>query len=144
MICICCLTTVGCRSLQPTVGINTSTDTNHVKTDYRHDTIIIDRLHEVIRGADTVYVRDSVIVVKYKYVHKTDTLHISKTDTITVTNTVIEEKQIGSPFIYKSGIALWVVLGILLLLAIIWLVWKLAKGKIPGLGILSKIFKLVK
>lgn len=143
MICLC-LTTVGCRTMQPTVGVSTNTDTNHVRSEFVHDTIIIDRLHELIRGGDTVYVRDSVIVVKYRYQYKTDTLHVFKTDTITITNTVIEEKQIGSPFIYKSGIALWCVLGILILLAIILLVWKIAKGKIPGLGILSKIFNLIK
>lgn len=113
----------GCKS-QPCLPIPSSGTHDHdsVRTEYVHDSISVDRWHTIYAKGDTVYVRDSIYF--YKWRNKHDSIYINNTDTIY--QTVQVEKQ-GSAFLRNSGIALWVLIGLLVVAAIIGIILKFAK-----------------
>lgn len=132
----------GCRSMQPAIGSTSSrNDSIAIRTEYVHDTTIIEKLRTVIQKPDTLYIHDSIVIYKYRDRLKTDTLYRYHTDTITKIQEVIVEKPVGSKFMQRSGIALWIIIGLTVILAIVVIVWKIAKGKIPIINLLSKIVK---
>lgn len=95
---------------------------------YRHDSIYIDRWHTKILRGDTVYIHDSI----YFHDGKTllDTVYIIKTTSDTIpSDPVIIEKPLTNNqiFLQRSGIALWVLIALLLLAAIIGIIIKFAK-----------------
>ena len=110
---------------------------------YIHDSVKIERWHrDVVAGDSVVHAIDSVVreVVRYvdrehKVIHEVrDTIRLNNTDTVTVTHEVPVEVEIKvpvevdkSPFLRKSGIALWVIIGLLLVGAIVGVVIKFAK-----------------
>lgn len=132
---------VGCKSQQSTIGTTTKNDSIVVRTEYVYDTTYIEKIREVIKTSDTVYVHDSVILIRYSDRTKTDTLYRYHSDTIQIVDEKIIEVPRGSEFIYKSGIVCWCVIGAILLAIVIYVVWKIAKGQIPFLNLFSKIFK---
>lgn len=93
----------------------------------------------VIQKQDTIYVHDSIVIYKYRDRWRTDTIYRYHSDTITKIQEVIVEKPVGSKFMQRSGIALWIVIGALVVLGIVVIVWKIAKGKIPIINLLSKL-----
>lgn len=140
------LVLVGCASTRPTITNTSSHEQEHTNMQSHSETVVdstlIDRLREVITRNDTVYVKENVYIYKWRDRQVTDTirdtLYINNTDTIT--NTIEVEKPIA-PFVLKSCIALWVILGVAILAIVAWIVWKFATGKFSLVNVL-KIFKL--
>lgn len=140
------LVLVGCASARPTNTNTSSHEQEHTNMQSHSETVVdstlIDRLREVVTRNDTVYVKEYEYIYKWRDRQVTDTvrdtLYINNTDTIT--NTIEVEKPIA-PFVLKSCIALWVILGVAILAVICWTVWQSATGKISWVNIISKIFR---
>ena len=119
---------VGCKCPCALAGTDThhSDTSDSVHTEYVHDSITIDRWHTQYVKGDTVYIHDSIFKDRWhnKQVH--DSIYIASVDTITNTVTMEVEKK-GSAFLRGSGIALWVLIGALVLGAIIGIIIKFAK-----------------
>ena len=115
------LAMVGCKTVAPTLPTN-SHQKDSIRTEYIHDSIYTDRWHTIYTKGDTVFIHDSIYFAKWK--HDSIFINIAKTDTIYQQITV--EKK-GSQFLRNSGIALWVLLGVLLIAVIIGIVLKFAK-----------------
>lgn len=86
---------VSCKSQEPVVEYITKTDTcyiDRVQRDsiYQHDSIYI---HEWQKG-DTIYIDRDHWLTKYRDRLKTDSIYISKTDTVTTTVTKEVEKPL--------------------------------------------------
>ena len=120
---VCLLAMTGCKT-QPCLPIPSSGTHDHdsVRTEYVHDSISVDRWHTILQKGDTVYVRDSIYF--YKWRNKHDSIYINNTDTI-YEQVVVEKK--GNMFLRNSGIALWVLIGLLVVAAIIGIILKFAK-----------------
>lgn len=120
---VCVMGMTGCKS-QPCLPIPSSGTHDHdsVRTEYVHDSISVDRWHTILQKGDTVYVRDSIYF--YKWRNKHDSIYINNTDTI-YQQVVVEKK--GNMFLRNSGIALWVLIGLLVVAAIIGIILKFAK-----------------
>ena len=120
----------GCKTPCPCAAAGTNTqhsETNDsVHTEYVHDSIYIDRWHKEYVKGDTVFVRDSVFRDRWHYKQLHDSIYIASVDTITNTITVEVEKK-GSAFWRGSGIALWVLIGCMVLGVIIGIIIKIAK-----------------
>lgn len=140
------LVLVGCASTRPTITNTSSHEQEHTNMQSHSETVVdstlIDRLREVITRNDTVYVKEYEYIYKWRDRQVTDTvrdtLYINNTDTII--NTIEVEKEIA-PFVTKSCIALWVIIGVAILALIGWIVWQFATGKFSWVGIVSKIFR---
>ena len=116
------LAMVGCKQQQlPILPTNTA-QRDSVRIEIQHDSVYIDRWHSIYTKGDTVYIHDSIFRDRWKYKH--DSIYFASTDTIY--QQVVVEKQ-GSQFLRNSGIALWVLLGSLLLAVIVGIVLKFAK-----------------
>ena len=76
-----------------------------------HDSIYIDRFREVTKKNDTIYITDSIAVIKYSL--KTDTAYryVEKPVTITRTETVEVERKHSKlhKIMIGSGVALWLI-----------------------------------
>lgn len=114
-----------CKTQQPP-ALPSSHDHNRdsVRTEYRHDTIKIDRWHTQYQKGDTVFIHDSIdrwrtrhdSIDRYVYVNNTDTIY--------------QKVQVEKPykqFLVNSGIALWVLIALLVAGVIIGIVIKFAK-----------------
>lgn len=131
---------IGCATSRPIIGEsnNTTSETNRSSDTQSHDTTIIWKIREVIKG-DTIVIRDSIIIYRDRWCIRTDTLIVNKTDTTTITNIVEVEKPIA-PFVKNSCIALWSIIGVAILALIVWLVWGFATKKFS----LIKLIGLIK
>lgn len=112
---------VSCKTVTPILPTNTA-QRDSVRIEYLHDSIYTDRWHtEYVKG-DTIYIRDSVWRDRWRW--KYDSIYFSSVDTI-YQQIIVEQK--GSMFLRNSGIALWVLLGLLVIAVIIGIVLKFAK-----------------
>lgn len=137
---------VGCKTQQTivsTTSSNSSLQTNHATIDHVHDTTYIDRFHYVTIKPDTVFIRDSIIVYKFRdrYLKDTITVEIRDTFNNVVTETIekikVEKVTVpGSKFLTRSGIALWIILFIVVII----LVWKIARGKLSFINKIKNLF----
>lgn len=140
------LVLVGCASTRPTITNTSLHEQEHTNMQSHSETVVdstlIDRLREVITRNDTVYVKENVYIYKWRDRQVTDTirdtLYINNTDTITIP---VEIEKPIAPFVKKSCIALWSIVGVAFLALIGWIVWKFATGKFSWVNIL-KTFKL--
>lgn len=104
---------------------------DHIRTEYVHDTIQRvdsvwrDRWHTEVTKGDTVYIRDSITDYKYKTVDRI--VEKSVTDSVDRPIPMPAEWTDTERFMYKSGIALWVIIGLILLAVIGGLFIKFAK-----------------
>ena len=122
------LSLTSCKCPCAAAGTNTQhSETNDsVHTEYVHDSIYIDRWHKEYVKGDTVFVRDSVFRDRWHYKQLHDSVYIAQTDTIT--NTIVQEVEKPTNAFWKgSGIALWVLIGAIVLGAIIGIIIKFAK-----------------
>lgn len=133
---------IGCASSLPIVGESNSTtsETNRSSDTQSNDTTIILQIREVIKG-DTIIIRDSIIIYRDRWHIRTDTLIVNKTDTTTVTKTVEVEKPIA-PFVRKSCIALWSIIGVAILAFVGWIALNFATGKFSWSSIIKKILRV--
>ena len=123
--CMIALAFVGCKSVMPALPTNISNRTSDsVRTELRIDTIYQDRWHKEYQKGDTVFIHDSIDRWHNKYVYIHDSIDNSRTDTI-YQQVQVEKK--GSAFLRNSGIALWVIIGLILLAVIAGIFVKFAK-----------------
>ena len=114
---------VSCRTIQPVVGTHNE-QSDSIRVEYRHDSIYVDRYHTIWKQGDTVYIRDSIdrwrtrhdSIYAYKYINTTDTIYQK-----------VEVEAEGAAFWKGSGIAFWILLGMLVLGITIGLIIKFAK-----------------
>lgn len=116
------LSLTGCKCPCSVIPSGGTHDHDSTRIEYVHDSISVDRWHTILQKGDTVFIHDSIYY--YKWRNKHDSIYINNTDTIYQTVT-IESK--GSAFLRGSGIALWCLLGALVLGAIIGIIIKFAK-----------------
>lgn len=119
---VCLLAMTGCKTPCLPIPSSGTHDHDSVRTEYVHDSISVDRWHTIVQKGDTVLIHDSIYF--YKWRNKHDSIYINNTDTIY--QTVQVEKK-GSAFLYKSGIALWVLIALFVVSVIIGIVLKFAK-----------------
>lgn len=142
------ITMIGCASSRPIIGESSNHEREHSnnKSHVEHttDSTLIDRLREVITRNDTVFIHDSIYIYKLRDRNVTDTVHdtlyINNTDTIRLTITNEVEKPIA-PFVRNSCIALWVIIGVAILVLVGWIWFSFATGKISWGKILSWIIR---
>ena len=116
----------GCKTLPavPTPSGTHDHQRDSIRTEYVHDSIYIDRWHKEYQKGDTVFIHDSIFRDRWHNRDVHDSVYISMIDTIY--QTVQIEKK-GSAFLRNSGIALWVLIGLLVLAVITGIVLKFAK-----------------
>lgn len=114
-----------CRTTQP-VAIPQihERETDSVRTEYVHDSTHIDRWHTITIKGDTVLIHDSIDRWHDRFVYIHDSIDNSRIDTI---SQIVEIEKPQSIFLRNSGIALWVIIGVLILGVIIGIVIKFAK-----------------
>lgn len=105
----------------PNVSSNKS---DSVRKEYIHDSIYIDRWHKEYEKGDTVFIHDSIDRWRNKYVYIHDSIDNSRIDTI---YKAVEVEKKGSAFLRNSGIALWIIIGLILLAVIGGIFVKFAK-----------------
>lgn len=121
--CMILLAFVGCKSLpNPVASTHEKNDNEH--TEYRIDTIYRDRWHTEYQRGDTFFIHDSIDRWKIREVIIHDSIDNSRIDTI---YQPVEIEKKGSAFWKGSGIAFWVLIGMLVLGAAIGLIIKFAK-----------------
>ena len=102
--------------------IPTEPQHNSTQKEYKTDTIYRDRFHTEYMKGDTMYIHDSIFLYKTKH----DSVLL--TDTITQPPVFIEKELTKKQnFLIKSGVALWILLGLLILSVIIGIVIKFVK-----------------
>lgn len=123
--CMILLAFVGCKGAQLPILPNASEKTHDsIRTEYVHDSVYIDRWHREITKGDTIYIHDSIDRWRNKYVYIHDSIDNSRIDTI---YKAVEIEKKGSAFLRNSGIALWVIIGLILLAVIGGIFVKFAK-----------------
>ena len=115
---------VGCKCPCAAAGSSHNSQRDSIRTEYLHDSIYTDRWHTIYTKGDTVFVRDSIWRDRWYYKQIHDSVYVNNTDTIYQT---IEVEKKGSAFWKGSGIALWVLIGALVLGAVIGIIIKFAK-----------------
>lgn len=142
-----CIAMISCASSRPITCESSNHEREHSsnKSHVEHttDSTLIDRLREVIVRNDTVYIRDSIYIYKWRDYHVTDTvrdtLYINNTDTIRLTITNEVEKPIAK-FVRNSCITLWVIVGVAILALVVWISRNFATVKLSWLKLIGKIF----
>ena len=88
------------------------------KTEYKWDSVYIDRYHTIFQKGDTIYKTDSIFIDRWHKAEKADTVYIDKEQTI-----VQEVKYI--PDFYKgSTIALWVLIAAIVIYIVLRIILK--------------------
>ena len=114
----------GCKVKAPvTVGTHTQTR-DSIRTELRIDTVYKDRWHTEYMRGDTLIIHDSIDRWRIKEVYIHDSIDNSRIDSIPV---IVEIEKKGAAFWRGSGIAFWVLIGMLVLGVAIGLVIKFAK-----------------
>lgn len=131
---------VGCVTQQPTTNTSSRNDSVVIRTEYVHDTTLVERIREIYNAPDTLYIHDSTIIYKYRDKVKIDTLYRYHTDTTVIVQEKLVEKPIA-PFVKNSCIVLWCILGVAILALVGWIIWKFATGKFTTAGLLGTIAK---
>lgn len=140
-----CIAMIGCAAHRPIISSASDHKQEHTHTQsYTSnvvDSTLIDRLREVIVRNDTVYIRDSIYIYKWRDRQITDSIHdtlyIQNTDTII--NTVEVEKPIAK-FVRNSCITLWLIVGVAILALGILVARNFATVKLSWLKLIGKIF----
>ena len=114
---------VGCKT-KPLPSIAHNHNEDSIRTEYRIDSIYVDRYHTIWKQGDTIYIHDSIdrwrtrhdSIYAYKYINTTDTIYQK-----------VEVEKDGAAFWKGSGIAFWILIGIIVLGIAIGLIIKFAK-----------------
>lgn len=117
----------GCKTVLPVVTPPDvhSHESDRVRTEFVHDTVTIDRLREIVRVGDTVYIHDTTTIKDYRRETVHDSVYVNNTDTI---YQPVERQFTDRELFYmKSGRALWWILGLLLGGVLIGIIIKFAK-----------------
>ena len=120
-----CILTSSCKSVTPALPTNvSSSDSSNNHTELRIDTVYRDRWHTEYMRGDTLIIHDSIDRWRIREVYIHDSIDNSRIDTI-YQQVQVEKK--GSAFLRNSGIALWVLIALAVLAAIVGIVLKFAK-----------------
>ena len=120
-----CILTSSCKGTTPAIPTNVSTSTNdNDHKEQRIDTVYRDRWHTEYMRGDTLIIHDSIDRWRIREVYIHDSIDNSRIDTI-YQQVQVEKK--GSAFLQNSGIALWVLIALFVIAAIIGIVLKFAK-----------------
>ena len=113
---------VGCKTVKETVEVPVYIHDTTQTVRELHDSIYIDRFREVTKMGDTIYITDSIAVIKYSLITDTAYRYVEKPVTITRTETVEVEKPLRW---WQKGLMWAGAIGILGILgAIGWMVLK--------------------
>ena len=85
---------VGCKTVKETVEVPVYIHDTTQTVRELHDSIYIDRFREVTKMGDTIYITDSIAVIKYSLITDTAYRYVEKPVTITRTETVEVEKPL--------------------------------------------------
>ena len=116
---------VGCKTLPaPVPGASHDHSRDSISTEYVRDTIKTDRWHTVYVKGNTIIIHDSIdrwhirhdSIDRYVYINNTDTIYEP-----------VETEKPQSAFLTNSGIALWVLIGIAIVAAIIGIALRFAR-----------------
>ena len=119
------LAMVGCAHVKPVIAPSVHEhEKDSVRTEVRYDSVFVDRWHTILQKGDTIRIHDSIYVQHFK--HDSIFINIGEhtTDTISV---VVEVEKKGSEFWKGSGIAFWILLGLLVIGCIVGIIIKFAK-----------------
>lgn len=120
-----CILTSSCKGVTPALPTNvSSSDSNNNHKEQRIDTVYRDRWHTEYMRGDTLIIHDSIDRWRIRNVYIHDSIYNSRIDTI-YQQVQVEKK--GSAFLQNSGIALWVLIALFVIAAIIGIVLKFAK-----------------
>lgn len=104
-----------CKVVQTATTDHRATDTLYItKTDYKIDSVYVDRWHTIKEQGDTIYRLDSVVCYKWHIVTKTDTLIQSKTDSVYIDKVQTKEVRRRSGYDRFVSVGFWILLTILL------------------------------
>lgn len=124
---ILCITPA-CRTIYPTAGGTHERDSTSGHIETRHDSIYIDRWHVINISGDTVYRYDSIYVDRYHTIYEKDSIEVLLRDTIYQEPEIIEKPiSRGNRFLINSGIALWILVGILIIVVGVVIILKIKK-----------------
>lgn len=112
----------GCKTPCIISGASHEQSRDSVRTEYKHDSVYIYRWHTQYQKGDTIFIRDSVWRDRWHELKVRDSVYLDRTDTIVQTITIKEKG-----FLYRSGIALWVLIALLVAGVIVGLIIKFAK-----------------
>lgn len=122
---ILCLCMCGCKTIQPVVLPNQHQEyKDSIRTEYKHDSVSIDRWHKEYMKGDTVYIHDSIWRDRWRFKELHDSIYINQSDTIYKPVEVVKPQ---STFLRNSGIALWVILALLLAGVVVGIILKIKK-----------------
>lgn len=116
---------LSCQSAKPVVVPSVHNQQHDsVRTEYKHDSIYIDRWHTIQTVGDTTYIRDSVYIDRWHKIQLHDSIYFNQTDTIYQT---VQVQAPQSVFLRNSGIALWVILALMVLAVVVGIILKFKK-----------------
>ena len=105
---------VGCKTVKETVEVPVYIHDTTQTVRELHDSIYIDRFREVTKKNDTIYITDSIAVIKYSLI--TDTAYRYIERPVTVTRT--EQVEVKKPLAWWQKGLMWAgAIGILTALA---------------------------
>lgn len=114
---------LGCSTTRTFVSPETQEKTIYKEIE-RVDTVIQNVYHYIRERGDTVFIRDSVLVYRYKYVTKCDTF--VQVDSIPYPVEVTKEVRVRNAYDRFTASGFWVFVGIIFL----YIAWKLLSTKI--------------
>ena len=112
----------GCRVQQQLPPNRNTLQRDSVRTQYVHDSVYVERERIIRTSGDTVYLHDTVTVTRTQRMLVHDSIRVHLTDTIYQYPPATQQDTCDSPFLHKSGIALWVILSLLIVAVIIGIV----------------------
>lgn len=115
---------VGCKTVKETVEVPVYIHDTTQTVRELHDSIYIDHFREVTQKGDTIYITDSIAVIKYSLITDTAYRYVEKPVTITRTETVEVEKPLRW---WQKGLMWMGVVGLMGLMGLIG--WKILKRK---------------
>lgn len=92
-----------------TVVMPQKNDSVHIVERTKYDSIFIDRWHTIKEKGDTIVLRDSIFVTKYKYVNNTDTVCVR--DSIPYKVEVVKEVRRRNTYDRVVSWGFWIMLG---------------------------------
>lgn len=145
---------IGCASSRPIISESSNHEREHTNTQSHVENVIdstvIDREKEIVVRNDTVYITRNITQYKWRerFVVDSiiDTLYVNLTDTFTIVKTEYKDKIVPvekeiAPFVRNSCIALWIIVGVAILLIVVWITRNFATGKFTWIGLITKLFK---
>lgn len=114
-----------CRS--QSIQCSHENDSIVTKTEYKWDSVYIDRYHTIFQKGDTIYKTDSIFIDRWHKAEKADTVYIDKTETI------VQPQPYVPDYNKNCTRGFWVLLAILILIIGGWSLRKYLKLRTGGL-----------